>query len=226
MVGPHAGSITRPEVFFFDLDGTLTDPFVGITNCIRFAVTELELPAPDAADLGWCIGPPLRESFVHLVGEGRADRAVDLYRERFAEVGLFENSKYSRVEELLNNIREMGCFCYVASSKPLVFVERILTHFKLAPFFAGVFGAELSGVRSDKTELLAWALEKTGAEAAMSVMIGDRQHDALGALNNGMRAWGAGWGYGSQEELQAAGVEAWFAEVGELVDFLKADGRG
>ncbi len=209
-----------PQTFFFDLDGTLTDPFLGITNCIRFACAELDMPAPPAAELGWCIGPPLRTSFVQLVGDAHADQAVDLYRERFAEVGLFENSKYSRVDELLSYINSMGSVCYVASSKPLVFVKRILTHFDLADYFVEAYGSELSGARSDKTELLAWALAKTGADASCSVMIGDRKHDAVGALNNGLRAWGAGWGYGSEDELVGAGVEAVFGDVGEMLESL------
>ena len=147
-----------PQTFFFDLDGTLTDPFPGITNCIRFACSELNVPAPPAADLKWCIGPPLRASFIQLVGDLQADRAVDLYPERFADVGSFENSKYSGVDELLSYIKGMGALCYVASSKSLMFVERILKHFDLAEYFIATFGSELSGVRSDKTELLAWVL--------------------------------------------------------------------
>jgi len=210
-----------PDSWFFDLDGTVTDPFVGITNCIRFALTELGAEAPAANDLGWCIGPPLRDSFVQLVDEARADEAVELYRQRFADVGLFENSKYSGIDELLNAVNGMGAVCYVASSKPLVFVERILERFELTKYFQQSFGSELSGVRSDKTELLAYALEQTRADASRSVMIGDRKHDTIGALNNGLRSWGAGWGFGSREELLGAGTEIVFDDVAELLGFVR-----
>ena len=175
---------------------------------------------PAAADLSWCIGPPLRDIFVQLLDEQRADRACELYRERFADVGLFENTKYSGIDELMININDLGAICYVASSKPLVFVERILEHFEFAQYFAQSFGAELSGVRSDKTELLAYALEQTGAVASRSVMVGDRKHDAIGANNNGIRSWGAGWGFGSRAELQAAGAEIVFADSAELLGFV------
>jgi len=209
-----------PDIWFFDLDGTLTDPFVGITSCIRFALSELAADVPAAADLGWCIGPPLRDSFVQLLDEQRADRAVELYRQRFADVGLFENKKYPAVDQLLTAINAMNAVCYVASSKPLVFVERILERFELSRYFIRSFGSELSGLRSDKTELLAYALEQTGAEANRCVMVGDRKHDAIGARNNDIRSWGAGWGFGSRAELEAAGAEIVFSDCAELLGFV------
>jgi len=209
-----------PEVWFFDLDGTLTDPFIGITNCIRFALTELGADVPAATDLGWCIGPPLRDSFVQLLDEQRADRAVELYRQRFADVGLLENRKYPGVDALLTAINTMDAVCYVASSKPLVFVEQILERFELSRHFTRSFGSELSGLRSDKTELLTFALEQTGAEANRCVMIGDRKHDVIGARNNGIRSWGAGWGFGSRAELETAGAEIVFADCAQLLGFV------
>ncbi len=166
----------------------------------------LGVPAPHADALEWCIGPPLFESFVQLVGEERAAQAVTLYRERFAEIGLFENTPYPGIKSVLQDCAEQYPM-YVASSKPRVFVERILERFELADYFCRAFGAELDGTRGDKGELLAHALEVTGETAQSSVMIGDRMHDAAGAASHGMSMVGVLYGYGSRTELTEAGVQ-------------------
>lgn len=189
---------------FFDLDGTLTDPAPGITRCIQYAHEGLGLDVPDAEDLLWCIGPPLQESFQHLVGADHAAEALRLYRERYSEIGLFENAVYPGVTELLGALRSRGAALHVASSKPRVFVERILDHFALTPCFDQVFGSELDGSRTNKSELLAHALERTGASGPGATMVGDRSHDAVGAKANGMRFVGVLYGYGSREELTGA----------------------
>ncbi len=206
---------------FFDLDGTLTDPRLGITTCLQYALAGLDEPVPAPDALLWCIGPPLRESFVRLVGEKRADAGVGLYRERFGEIGLFENEVYIGVPQALEALKEQGIVMYVASSKALVFVERILTKFELARYFDQAFGAELDGTRADKTALLDHALRVTQANPSESVMIGDREHDAIGALNNGMRFVGASYGYGSREELERAGSEHFVDHPSELPDVLR-----
>ena len=189
------------SVVFFDLDGTLTDPVVGITESIRHALRELGAPVPDASSLTWAIGPPLRESLAALVGAERSERAVALYRERFSEVGLFENEPYDGVLDVLGRLRCDGLRLIVASSKPVVYVERIAEHFGIARFLEAAFGAELDGARSDKTELLTYALSRTGIAASQCVMIGDRAHDGIGARNNEMPFIGVSYGYGSRDEL-------------------------
>ena len=209
-------SVSRaPVALFFDLDGTLTDPKLGITNCIRHAMQSLDMPAPHADELEWCIGPPLFDSFVQLVGEAYAARAVGLYRERFAEIGLFENVPYAGIESVLQHCAEHHPL-YVASSKPRVFVERILERFKLADYFRQAFGSELDGTRSNKSELLAYALQTTRETAESSVMIGDRMHDAAGAASQGMSMVGVLYGYGSRAELSEAGVQTLVATPEEL----------
>lgn len=212
--------MTHSTCLFFDLDGTLTDPKPGITACIQFALEELLRPVPPADELEWCIGPPLLESFRVLVGPDDAQAAVDLYRERFAEVGLFENAVYPGVALMLAEACERGASLFVASSKPRVFVTRILEHFSLSEYFTAVFGSELDGTRTDKAELLAFALGESGAGAERSTMIGDRSHDAIGALRNQMDFVGALYGYGSEHELRAAGAARWVERPEELISAL------
>jgi phosphoglycolate phosphatase len=195
------------EALFFDLDGTLTDPKPGITGSIQYALEKLDRAVPSQDELAWCIGPPLRASFVALLGgEGHADRAVELYRERFGDVGLFENTVYPEIEPVLAKLSQSGFRMFVATSKPHVFARRIIDHFGLACHFEQVFGSELDGTRVHKADLLSFALQQTGADPSRSLMIGDRSHDVLGAKANAMDAIGVTYGYGSGEELIAAGA--------------------
>lgn len=195
------------DTVFFDLDGTLTDPKIGITASIQYALAKLDVPVPTQDELTWCIGPPLRASFVALLGgEDKADLGVALYRERFGDVGLFENELYPGVATALAAVAASGRRMFVATSKPHVFADRIIEHFGLRQYFQRVFGSELDGTRVDKSELLRYALEQTSADAARAMMIGDRKHDIIGAANNGITAIGALYGYGGREELTKAGA--------------------
>lgn len=207
------------RALFFDLDGTLTDPKPGITGCIQYALERLDRPVPAQDALTWCIGPPLHESFARLVGEALAWRGVELYRERYGELGLFENEVYAGIPEALEAIGAEAPL-YVASSKPKVYVDRILDHFGLAPYFEAVFGSELDGTRTDKRELLPWALGRAGVAAADAVMIGDRAQDGLGARRAGMPFVGVLYGYGSETELREAGAERCVASPRSLIAAL------
>ena len=203
---------------FFDLDGTLTDPQQGITGCIRFAMQQLQIAPPAQEQLTWCIGPPLHESFVELVGEAKADAAVEFYRQRFSRIGLFENELYPGIPQLLEELRSRRHLLFVASSKPRVFVERILQHSDLAKFFTTLYGSELDGRLQDKGELLAHALADQQLQGIDCVMIGDRHHDALGAANNGMDFIGVLYGFGSVEEFSAHDFSRWVEQPGQLLD--------
>jgi phosphoglycolate phosphatase len=192
---------------FFDLDGTLTDPKPGITGSIQYALQKLDRPVPSQDELIWCIGPPLRASFVTMLGgESQADLAVSFYRERFADVGLYENRVYPDIRDVLATLGQSRRRMFVATSKPRIFAERIIDHFGLTGHFERVFGSELDGTRVHKTDLLAYALEETGVNPSQAVMIGDRSHDVIGAKNNGIGAIGVLYGYGSKEELIEAGA--------------------
>jgi phosphoglycolate phosphatase len=209
------------DTIFFDLDGTLTDPKPGITGSIQYALQKLDLPVPTQDELTWCIGPPLRASFVTILGgEGLADRAVALYRERFADVGLYENSVYPDIEHVLATLRASPRRLFVATSKPRIFAERIIDHFGLTSHFEYVFGSELDGTRVNKGDLLAYAIETTGVDASQALMIGDRSHDMVGAKNNGIRGIGVLYGYGSEEELVGAGASHVCASPRALLDLI------
>ena len=196
------------DAIFFDLDGTLTDPKPGITRSIRYALQKLDHPAiPSEDELTWCIGPPLRASFVRLLGaETSADHAVSLYRERFSDVGLFENAIYDGIDDVLTALGNSGQRLFVATSKPHVFADRIIDHFGLRHHFERVFGSELDGTRVDKGDLLEYALNEAAVDPSQTLMIGDRSHDMVGARNNGMGAIGVLYGYGSKDELIGAGA--------------------
>lgn len=194
------------DTIFFDLDGTLTDPKPGITRSLQYALEKLGRPVPAEDELTWCIGPPLRDSLVVLLGgEADADRGVALYRERFADVGLYENSLYPGIEATLAALKPR-LRLFVATSKAHVYADRIIDHFGLRPYFDHVFGAELDGTRMHKGDLLAWALERTGTDPSDAIMIGDRSHDIVGARKNGIDGVGVLYGYGSREELLDAGA--------------------
>ena len=206
------------STLFFDLDGTLTDPQEGITGCIRFAMQQLQIEPPAQEQLTWCIGPPLRENFVALVGEALADAAVEFYRQRFSTIGLYENELYPEIPQVLHELRSRGHSLLVASSKPRVFVERILQHFDLDRYFSATYGSELDGRLQDKSELLAVALAEQELRASDCVMIGDRHHDALGAANNGVDFIGVLYGFGTAEEFSANGFRRWVERPSELID--------
>ena len=197
------------KALLFDLDGTLTDPREGITRSIAHALERMGLEPPPLDDLTFAIGPPLRGSFARLLG--REDReAVELavahYRERFADVGLFENALYPGIVEALAALGHVPLF--VATSKPQVYAERIVRHFGLDAHFVAVHGCELDGTREDKRDLLAHLVAAHGIDPAHAVMIGDRGADMRAGLHHGMRTLGVLWGYGSEAELTEAGAHA------------------
>ena len=216
------------DAIFFDLDGTLTDPKPGITRSIQYALQQLDHPVIPAEDeLTWCIGPPLRSSFVRMLGEQTADRAVALYRERFSDIGLYENRVYDGITDVLTTLRAAGHRLFVATSKAHVYADRIIDHFGLRPYFEHVFGAELDGTRVHKGDLLAWALERTGSDPARALMIGDRSHDIVGARKNGIDGIGVLYGYGSRNELMEAGAVHLCPTPQSILDHLTVDdGRG
>lgn len=210
--------MTVSRSVIFDLDGTLTDPKPGITRCIAHALVQLGLPSPELDDLTWCIGPPLLGSFKRLLDgdEALALQALALYRERFAEVGLYENAVYDGIAETLGSLRSEGKRLFVATSKPYVYAARILQHFDLSHFFVNIYGSELDGTRTDKGELLAYLLTQEQLSPDESMMVGDREHDILGAQRVGMRGIGVLYGYGTHEELSNAGASALCAQVFDL----------
>ncbi len=195
----------------FDLDGTLTDPRPGFVRSIRYALDRLGRPCPADDGLASFIGPPLRSTFATLLGtadRGLVERAMSLYRERYADVGLYENDLYDGVAEMLETVSGQAGALFVATSKPAVYAERIVKHFGLGRYFRGVYGAELGGRFDDKADLLAHLLALEDLRAGAAIMVGDRASDMVAARVNGARAIGILWGYGSEAELVGAGAEA------------------
>jgi phosphoglycolate phosphatase len=189
----------------FDLDGTLTDPKPGITKCIVYALERMGRPTPDADTLHWCIGPPLTRSFPLLLDDDDPDlvaEAIRLYRERFSEIGLYENRVYEGVPAMLRSLRTAGVRLFVATSKPTIFAVRILSYFELNAFFHAVYGSELDGTRADKADLIKYLLRIENLDGKSAVMVGDREHDVIGAHRCHLRAIGVRYGYAAEGELE------------------------
>lgn len=202
----------------FDLDGTLTDPREGITRSVQYALAKLGIHESDLTALEHFIGPPLLQCFMHSYGfdQATAWQAVQHYRERFAEVGLYENRLFDGVGELLQLLREQQRSLYIATSKPTVFAEQIAHHFGFAQHFKVIYGSELDGTRTDKVELLAHLLAQEQLPRASTLMIGDRKHDLIGARCNGLDAAAVGYGFGSAAELEAEAPSYHFRSLAEL----------
>lgn len=200
------------RTLLLDLDGTLTDPFPGISACIAYALEEMNLPVPGREALRAWIGPPLLDSFARHFNSlsviEDAERALSLYRERFADKGLFENEVYEGIPTVLASLKEQGQRMFLATAKPHVYARRIVEHFGLDLFLEHAYGAELDGTRADKVELIQYILDEEGLDPGSCTMVGDRKHDMIGARYHGMQAIGVLWGYGSKEELLEAGAEA------------------
>jgi phosphoglycolate phosphatase len=210
-----------PRDILWDLDGTLTDPKVGILTSIRYALEGRGHLAPPMEELLWCIGPPLHDSFSTLVPSAdlqEINQLIAKYRERFSVVGLFENELIPGIPEAFKSLSEHRHF--LATSKPHVFAKRILIHFKLDHHFTAIHGSELDGQRSDKSDLIRHVLVTENVDPMNAVMIGDRKHDVIGARKASVEALGVLWGFGSRSELETAGASQIFETPTDLVSKL------
>lgn len=206
----------------FDLDGTLTDPGMGITNSVAYALAHFGITVTDRTQLYRFIGPPLMDSFMEYYGftEEQAQEAVKVYREYFADRGWAENTVYEGIEALLIELAAEGKTLLVATSKPQIFAERILNHFGLARYFTHICGVALQAPRGySKADVIREALAKVGVDdLSTAVMVGDRHHDIDGARVVGLSSIGVLYGYGDREEHEAAGADA----IAGNVDALRA----
>ena len=196
-----------PDAYLFDLDGTLTDNYPGITRSILYALERMGSEMPGEEALRRCVGPPLRESFAWLLDTGdseRIERAIALYRERYADVGWRENVVYDGVADTIAELAGGPTRLFLCTSKPEVYARRIVTLFGLAPHLTGVYGADLGGRFDDKVKLLAHLAAAESIDPERAIMIGDRSQDIRAAKLNGARSIGVLWGYGSREELEGA----------------------
>lgn len=197
------------QFFLFDLDGTLTDSGLGITNSVRYALQRFKIEISDRSELYSFIGPPLKESFQTYYGfsDEQSELAVRYYRAYFSKQGKFENEVYDGVREMLKQLKEKGKSLIVATSKPEVYSVEILKHFDLYDYFDFVAGATMNDLRNKKSDIIRYALEHCRiTEKTSAIMIGDRAHDILGAKENGLDSIGVLFGYGSYTELKNAGA--------------------
>ena len=199
----------QKQYILFDLDGTITDPGLGITNSIMHALRRLGIAVPEREELYRFIGPPLWDSFQKYYGISKEESnvAVEYFREYYRDRGIYECKVYEGMRELLETLKAEGRTLIVATSKAEFFARQVLGHFGLAAYFDFIAGSELDGTRSEKAEVIAYALENCGiTDKSRAVMIGDREHDIIGAKKNGIESIGVLHGYGSREELEAAGA--------------------
>ncbi|MCL2565906.1 MAG: HAD family hydrolase [Defluviitaleaceae bacterium] len=194
----------------FDLDGTLTDPKEGITKSIAYALKHFSIEINNLDELTKFIGPPLRDSFCEFYGfsEDKTEEAVSKYREYFSEKGIYQNALYPGTLDMLGELRKRNITMLIATSKPTVYAIKIAEHFKFIQYFDFIAGSELDGRRSNKREVIDYALNSIGCTQKKDaiLMIGDRKHDIIGAKEIGIDSIGVTWGYGSQKELLDAGA--------------------
>ncbi len=212
------------EYIFFDLDGTLTDPGMGITNSVMYALKKFGIEETDRTKLYKFIGPPLLESFSVYYGFSEEDcwKALEYYREYFRTQGLYENEVYEGVKELLDTLVGMKKRIVLATSKPEEFAKEILRHFGLDTYFDFVAGATMDESRNKKDDVIEYALESLHITDTSSVlMIGDRKHDVLGAKKFDIDSIGVLYGYGDYEELTTAGATYIAEKVEDIVKVIK-----
>ncbi len=196
------------DVIFFDLDGTITDSGEGIMNSAVYALSKFGIEISDKNQLRRFIGPPLHWSFKELFGIEDTPLAVKRYREYYAEKGIFENSLYDGITEVLKELKAAGRTVVLATSKPENYAKQILDYFKITEYFDHVCGAEMDEKRTDKHEVIEYALETAGVtDRSKVIMIGDRLHDIVGARSSSLKSIGVTYGYGTEDELRDAGAD-------------------
>lgn len=215
----------RYEVILFDLDGTLTNPFIGISQSVQYALKKMGMDVPQTDELHSFVGPPIQESFVqkcHMT-EPEVKMAISYYRERYTDKGIFENEIYPGIEQLLGLLKDQGYQLIIATSKPTVFAERIAAHFGLDQYFDHIIGSFLDGNRSNKeaiiNHIIALYPENRPADF---LMVGDRMHDIIGAHKAGIDSIGVLYGYGSEGELRQSKPLFLAESIGELVSIFEA----
>lgn len=205
---------------FFDLDGTITDPFEGITNSIIYALEKFGIKVEDRRILTPFIGPPLLHSFktYYSLSQEDAKTAVKFYREYYSEKGIFEAQVYKDIPETLTKLGRLGCNRYIATSKPEPYAERIIEKFGLLNLFEGIAGASFDSSRAEKTQVIAYA--KSRFNIHVGIMVGDRKYDIEGAKLNSLKSVGVTYGYGDREELEEAGADFIANTPFEILDII------
>ena len=211
------------ETILFDLDGTLTDSGLGITKAVQYALGQRGYAVPPRESLFSFIGPPLHRSFQRHcgVGEEEAVELVRTFRVYYNQMGgILENEVYEGIRELLRDLKKAGKRLMIATSKPQAAAELVMHHFGLDEFVPEIVGGTDDPRRNTKGKVIAWVLREYGVDPTTAVMVGDREHDILGAAENGIPAIGVTWGYGDRAELETAGAKAVFDTPAETADHI------
>lgn len=211
------------NTILFDLDGTLTNPGIGITNSVAYALNKFGISVADKTELYKFIGPPLKDSFMKYYGfnQSKALLAVDYYREYFRDKGIFENKVYDGVQKLLSDIKNSGRKIALATSKPELFAKQILDYFNLTEYFDFIGGATMDSIRSTKGDVIKYTLKNlTIKDLSTIVMVGDREQDIIGAKQAGIDSIGVLFGYGDRKELENAGAVYIAKTVKEIINYI------
>ncbi len=207
----------------FDLDGTITESAPGIMNSARYALKHFGIEAPPVEKLKKFVGPPLFESFTQMFGipEAEANEAIRVYREYYAEKGIFENEVYDGIEDMLKALVDGGKTVALATSKPEVYARKILVHFGLDKYFTQICGIPLEDEKMTKAQVIATCLKKLGSpDKSRVLMVGDRDYDVKGANQNGIGCLGVLFGYGDREELESAGAIMIAEAANEIAELI------
>ena len=207
-----------------DLDGTLTDPKVGITTSARYGLAKVGHSIAESENIDWIIGPPLKASLAKLlnvdVEDDLAEQALLGYRERFSVTGLFENHLFDDVTATLQELKKQGYKLFLATAKPEIYARQILQHFELLQYFDYPYGSELTGERTNKGDLIGYILQQEKLDPMECLMVGDREHDIFGARRFGIETIAVEYGYGSQQELDEAQPKARIKTFAELLNVI------
>ncbi len=207
--------------YLFDLDGTLTDPKEGITKSFRYALEKMGVESPELSELERYIGPPLVKSFQEFFSEEDAKRAVVFYRERFRDIGIFENGVYDGIEEMLKAAKESGKKLALATSKPQHFAQIIMDHYGLSQYIDVLVGSRADGqTKADVIRQVFVEAGLTDETKKCAIMVGDRLHDIEGAKECGIDSLGVRFGYAKEHELEDAGADYIVATTEELREFI------
>jgi len=211
------------KTIFFDLDGTISDSSPGIIKSAQYALESFGITVEDTEEFRKFIGPPLRHTLKEFSNfdDEKVEEVVEKFRERYLPVGIYENTMYAGIDTMLQSLCDSGKTLIIATSKPHIQAQTVLSHFNLDKYFTFVSGAEMDGTRSSKTEVIRHALEQCNInDISTCIMIGDRKHDIIGAKSVGMKSIGVLYGYGNYDELYEAGADYIVKDVSELTALL------
>ena len=211
------------DTILFDLDGTLTDSGLGITRAVQYALGQMGYEVPPRESLFSFIGPPLHKSFQKHYGmdEETSREAVRQFRVYYNQMGgILENEVYPGVREMLDTLKKAGKRLIIATSKPQAAAELVMHHFGLDEYIPEIVGGTDDPRRNTKGKVIAWVLGENGVDPTAAIMVGDREHDVLGAAENGISAIGITWGYGDRQELESAGAKIVLDTPAETAEYI------